>query len=189
LKNDFPAVHISTGDLLRNQVEMKTELGLKAKRFMDAGQLVPDELLLSIVLDKLKSSESINNGFILDGFPRTAVQAEALKNAGIEPQIVIALDVPDALLVERVTGRRLDPVTGKIYHIKFDPPPPEIANRLIQRSDDSAEKLNVRLQHYHQCLDAIHQFYKDKWVTVNGSQPKETVYTEIRKAIGMKSSL
>ena len=138
---EFNVVHISTGDELRYQVQQRTPLGIEAKRYMDAGALVPDDLMVSIVKDRMSHMDVLERGWLLDGFPRTATQVLALKEQGIEPDKLVLLDVPDALLVERCVGRRSDPVTGKIYHMTSNPPPPEIVSRLTQRSDDTAEAM------------------------------------------------
>ena len=142
---EYNVVHISTGDELRYQVKQNTSLGVEAKAFMDKGALVPDSLMVAIVQDRMSHMDVQERGWLLDGFPRTAAQAMALKEAGIEPDSLILLDVPDALLVERCVGRRSDPVTGKIYHMTSNPPPPDIVPRLTQRSDDTAEAMVIFL--------------------------------------------
>eukprot|EP00897_Mesotaenium_endlicherianum_P000455 jgi/Mesen1/1040/ME000122S00040 len=136
--------HISAGDLLRAEVAAGTEYGQQVKSFMDAGTLVPDEVVISIVKSKLNTPAALERGWLLDGYPRSASQAAALEMAGIRPDVFILLEVPDSILVDRVVGRRLDPETGKIYHLSFSPPESaEIAARLTQRSDDTEEKGSV----------------------------------------------
>jgi len=188
---DFGMVQLSTGDMLRAAVKEGTPLGKEADGFMRAGALVPDKLVIGLVEEKLKDKGILKKGWILDGFPRTAVQAEALHAHGCAPDKVIVLDVPDEVLLERVTGRRNDPVTGKIYHVKFNPPPKDVESRVVQRNDDTAEKLQPRLKAYHDNLDAILKYYtaperKTKVVRVNGNRKADEVYVEVRKEISSK---
>lgn len=184
IKENFGVIHLSTGDILRAAVKEGTSLGLQAKAFMDAGQLVPDELIISVVCDRLKQQDCLNNGWLLDGFPRTRKQAEALAKEELIPDSFILLDVPENALVERVSGRRTDPVTGKIYHMKFSPPEnDDIAKRLIQRSDDTAEKIVVRYREFQSHIDAIRSFYEDKMILVDGTIPKEEVSNSVISAL------
>ena len=112
---------------------------------MDNGKLVPDELIINVVTERLKEADCVKHGWLLDGFPRTRAQAQALNSAGMIPDAFILLSVPEEILVERVTGRRTDPVTNKIYHLKFNPPEnSEVTARLVQRSDDTKEKIVSR---------------------------------------------
>jgi len=185
---DLGFVHMSTGDMLRAAVKAGTPLGQQADGFMKAGKLVPDELVIGIVNDKMKEPEVKKKGWILDGFPRTAVQAQALKDAGCQPDKVILLAVPDDIILERITGRRSDPVTNMIYHVKFKPATdPEIAARLIQRSDDSAEKLAPRLKAYHDNVEAILTFYKKekgvKVVNIDGNRAPDVIYGEVKNQL------
>lgn len=170
IKKQFGVVHLSTGDILRAAVKDGTELGLKAKGYMDAGKLVPDDLIIGVVQDRLKQPDCQSQGWLLDGFPRTRVQANALEAAGMTPDCFILLDVAEDVLVERVTGRRTDPETGKIYHMKFSPPESEeVAARLIQRSDDTAEKVIIRFRDFQANIDSVRELYEDKMVWVDGS--------------------
>eukprot|EP01013_Petalomonas_cantuscygni_P002024 TRINITY_DN12049_c0_g1_i1.p2 TRINITY_DN12049_c0_g1~~TRINITY_DN12049_c0_g1_i1.p2 ORF type:complete len:254 (-),score=74.01 TRINITY_DN12049_c0_g1_i1:175-936(-) len=164
LKKNFGVRHISTGDVLRDHVKRGTPLGLKAKSFMDAGKLVPDELMINLIKEEVKGAK---NGWLIDGMPRTKVQAEAMSKMGLEPQVFISLDVPDEILEERIVHRRTDPVTGEIYHLKFKPPPKEVVSRLQHRSDDTAEKLKNRLVAYHSNLETVKEFYQTKGTLVN----------------------
>ncbi|MFN9981871.1 MAG: adenylate kinase family protein, partial [bacterium] len=123
IKELYDVVHLSTGDILRAAVAARTPVGIVAKGYMDAGKLVPDEVIINIVKDRLQEEDCQTRGWLLDGFPRTKAQAEALKEAGVCADCFIFLNVPDEILVERVVGRRTDPVTGKIYHVKYFPPP------------------------------------------------------------------
>lgn len=128
----YGLVHISVGDLLREQVADGTEAGKKAKGFMDTGNLVPDEVVVDMVVDRLGQADVQRAGWLLDGYPRSASQAEAIEQRDIKPDVFLLVNVPDEVIVERVVGRRTDPETGAIYHLKFSPPPPEIEDRLVQ---------------------------------------------------------
>ena len=125
--------------MLRAAVKDKTKLGMKAKEYMDSGQLVPDDLIINVVVERLKQPDCQRQGWLLDGFPRTRTQADALKEFGIEADAFILLDVPQEVLVERVTGRRTDPETGKIYHMTFSPPSDLSNEASSKRSDDTEE--------------------------------------------------
>ncbi|KAL6274918.1 hypothetical protein ACE6H2_025610 [Prunus campanulata] len=159
----FGLVHISTGDLLRAEVSSGTEIGNKAKEFMNAGRLVPDEVVTAMVTARLSREDAKENGWLLDGYPRSFNQAQSLQSLKIIP------DVPDEILIDRCIGRRLDPVTGKIYHLKsFPPETEEIKARLITRPDDTEEKVKSRLEIYKKNADAISTTYshimkKDNW--------------------------
>ncbi|CAL1165718.1 unnamed protein product [Cladocopium goreaui] len=143
IKDKYGFVHISTGDILRENVKKGTELGKKAKGFMDSGApgakvvtLVPSELIVDLVKDRLLQDDVKEKGCLLDGFPRAPDQAQAMVDAGLDVEKFLVIKVPDDTLVERGCGRRLDPETGEIYHLKFRPPPEEAVDRLIHRSDD-----------------------------------------------------
>jgi len=180
IKKDYGVVHISTGDLLRDAVAAGSDLGKQAKAYMDQGQLVPDDLIIGIVQDRLNEQDCKDRGWLLDGFPRSPGQADALNAAGVIPDIFLVLDVPDEVLIERVTGRRLDPVTGKIYHLKFDPPPSgEILNRVIQRSDDTEAKIRVRLDNYKANVASVESRYTAIMKRIDGNRKKESVYQSI----------
>ncbi|KAG7376777.1 hypothetical protein PHYPSEUDO_012764 [Phytophthora pseudosyringae] len=148
-------VHLSTGDMLRQAIRDGTSLGKQAQGYMDGGQLVPDELIVGVVLERLAQPDCQARGWLLDGFPRTEAQAQALLAARTTPDCVLALDVPDEEVVKRIAGRRLDPETGKTYHVEFNPPPPEIADRIIQRSDDTEETVRTRLEQFHAHSEAV----------------------------------
>ena len=154
--------------MLRASVAAGTDVGKQAMDFMDAGQLVPDEVIIAVVKERLSEADTVANGWLLDGFPRTHAQAEALADAGVSADCFIFLNVPDDVLVERVVGRRTDPETGKIYHMKFSPPDDEeILARLEQRSDDTEEKVKVRLEQFHANVDAVKGSYTDIAVEVD----------------------
>lgn len=157
--------HISSGDMLRAAVKEGTAMGVAADRFMKAGQLVPDDVVIGMILDRIAKPDC-SGGFMLDGFPRTLPQAEALDaaltKAGVALDVVLLFEVPDALIVERGEGRRNDPITGKIYHIRFDPPPDEVVERLVHRSDDRREAIEKRLSYYHDWTSPIMPYYEGK---------------------------
>ena len=162
---------ISTGDLFREAIGNKTELGMKAKEFMDNGQLVPDSLTMSIVEERFKQPDC-QNGFILDGFPRTVFQAEELdkmlSKMGKKIDKVVALEVRDSEIVERITGRRISKSTGKIYHIKHNPPIDEKLEDLYQREDDTEEIVVKRLTAYKTQTAPVLDYYKsqDKVISI-----------------------
>ncbi|KAJ0403232.1 hypothetical protein ATCC90586_001639 [Pythium insidiosum] len=172
-------VHLSTGDMLRAAIAAGAPLGLQAKRFMDAGQLVPDELIVDVVLERVQRPDCAAQGWLLDGFPRTAAQAEAMLAQGVEPDLVLALDVPDDEVVRRISGRRVDPVTGRTYHVAFNPPPPEVATRVVQRSDDTEETVRQRLETFHTHCDAVVAAFEAtgrvQVVRCDGLQPKDAI--------------
>lgn len=164
LVDTYSIPHISTGDMLRAAVKAGTELGKRADGFMKAGDLVPDELVIAMVVERL-GADDCKPGFMLDGFPRTRPQAEALAKALDEASLgldaVVLIEVDDSLIVERIVGRRNDPETGRIYHMKFDPPPAEVAERLVQRKDDTEEACRARLSKYHSETAPIVPFYEE----------------------------
>lgn len=159
--------HISSGDMLRAAVKDGTALGIEADRFMKQGKLVPDEVVIGMILERIARPDCAA-GFMLDGFPRTRPQAEALdaamRAAGVELDAVLVIEVPDALLEERAVGRRTDPETGAIYHLKYNPPPREIAARLIHRKDDTVEAVTTRIQKYHSETAPVIPFYMEKGI-------------------------
>lgn len=139
------------------------------------------------VSDRLAEEDCAKNGWLLDGFPRTQAQAQALADAGVSADCFIFLDVPDDILVERVVGRRTDPETGDIYHMTFSPPEDEeVLGRLVQRSDDTEEKVKVRLEQFHANVDAVKDSYTDIAVSVDGTQNPEEVSSTIADAIEAK---
>lgn len=185
--------HISTGDIFRANLQQGTPLGLEAKKFMDAGKYVPDELTNAIVKDRLAQPDC-QKGFILDGFPRTADQAAALElmlqDLGLKLDAVVNIQVPDELLVERAEGRRVCKACGATYHVKFNPPKAagvcdKCGGELYQRSDDNAEKVAVRLQEYHGKTAPVLAFYTEKGLVqaVDGNQSMEAVTAAIVTAV------
>ncbi|CAN8067789.1 unnamed protein product [Agarophyton chilense] len=182
--NKYGVVHISTGDMLRAAVRNSTPLGLKAKSYMDSGKLVPDDLVISMLKERITQPDCVQKGWLLDGFPRTAVQAQALGDAGILPSAVVVLEVEDDVLIERVVGRRSDPETGKIYHMTFSPPTdPQVAARLVQRSDDTEEKARVRLETYYTHAQSINDHYGAVLKKVDGNRSKNAVFDDLSAII------
>lgn len=155
--------HISTGDMLRAAVKAGTELGQQADAFMKRGDLVPDEVVIGMVIERIRMPDC-ERGMMLDGFPRTRPQAEALgvalQEAGLALDSVVLIEVPDERIVARIVGRRSDPETGRIYHLEFDPPPEDVAGRLVQRKDDTEEACVARLTKYHSETAPIIPFYE-----------------------------
>lgn len=182
-------LHVSTGDMLRAAVAAGTALGREAKGFMDAGALVPDSVVTGIVRDRLMDDDAAA-GVLLDGFPRTIPQAASLDamlaDAGIALDKVVLLEVPDALIVERITGRRTDPETGAIFHLTFDPPPPEVADRLVQRDDDVEDKVRARLEAYHAQTAPLIPYYDDqgKLACVDGVGELDQITARLLNALG-----
>jgi|CoawatStandDraft_6_1074263.scaffolds.fasta_scaffold02777_4 adenylate kinase len=165
LKTKFNISQISTGDMLRSAVSDKTELGISAKSYMDRGLLVPDELIINLVKLRIKDDDC-KNGFLLDGFPRTIPQAQAMKDANIFVDYVIEIQVPDNEIIERLGGRRIHPESGRIYHIKYSPPKEEgkddiTGESLIVRDDDIEETILQRLATYHDQTEPLVSFYSD----------------------------
>ncbi|XP_010244793.1 PREDICTED: adenylate kinase 5, chloroplastic [Nelumbo nucifera] len=176
----YGLVHISTGDLLRAEVSSGTEIGNKAKEYMETGRLVPDEIVIAMVKSRLSQQDAKEKGWLLDGYPRSSAQAQSLEQMKIRPDIYIVLDVPDEILIDRCVGRRLDPVTGKIYHIKnFPPESEEIKARLVTRTDDTSEKVKSRLTTYKKNAEAISSTYLNILNKIDGNRPKDVVFGEI----------
>ena len=174
---------VSTGDMLRSAVSQGSELGLEAKEYMEAGQLVPDQVIIGLIEDRLSESDA-SNGVLFDGFPRTIPQAEALSEI-TEVSAVISIEVPDEDIVNRIVGRRMDPETGEIYHVSFKPPPPEMASRLIQRKDDNEDTVRMRLAAYHEQTKPLGVWYGDMGIlaTVDGTGTIQEVSQSVAKAV------
>jgi len=184
IKENFGVVHLSTGDMLRAAVAAETEVGKAAKEFMDSGKLVPDNVIIGIVKDRLDEEDCKSKGWLLDGFPRTRAQADSLASAGVRADRFLFLNVPDEILVERVVGRRTDPVTGKIYHLTFSPPETdEVAARLEQRSDDTEEKVKVRLEQFRSNVAAVKGCYTNISVDIDGTGTPDDVAAAVGKAL------
>ena len=180
IKEHFGVPQISTGDMLRSAVKAGTELGVMAKKIMDAGGLVSDDIIINLVKERIAQPDCVN-GFLFDGFPRTIPQADALKAAGVPIDFVVEIDVADAEIVKRMSGRRVHPASGRTYHIDFNPP--QIPGQddvtgepLIQRDDDKEETVKKRLEVYHEQTEPLIDYYS-KWSTNGGSDAPR--YTKI----------
>ena len=191
LMSKFNIPQISTGDMLRAHVKNETKLGQKAKEFMAKGELVTDSLILEMMEVRFKEKDC-ENGFILDGFPRTIKQAEGLDNlfkkTNQKLNHVIVIDVEDDEIVSRMSGRRMHPESGRVYHIKYNPPKNEgkddITNEpLIIRDDDKEETVRNRLLVYHNQTKPLINYYHKNVITINGSQPIEKVKKSIIESI------
>ena len=174
---------ISTGDMLRSAVSQGTELGLEARGYMEAGKLVPDQVIIGLIEDRLSEPDA-SNGVLFDGFPRTIPQAEALSEI-TEVSAVISIEVPDEDIVNRIVGRRMDPETGEIYHVSFKPPPPELSNRLVQRKDDNEETVRMRLAAYHDQTKPLGDWYGNMGIlsSVDGTGTIQEVSRSIANAV------
>jgi len=178
---------ISTGDMLREARAKRTPLGLQAESYMQAGKLVPDDVVIGLIEERLKDADCAN-GFLLDGFPRTVAQAEALEEllarAGLKLDAAIQIDVPRDLLIERAVLRRLDKRTGQIYHLKYNPPPP--GAELEQRADDLPEVVEKRLDTYEEMTAALLPYYQNKNLLrrVDGTNTPAQVMAGILEAVG-----
>jgi len=166
LKDKFNIPQISTGDMLRAAIKENTKLGLEAKQFMDSGALVPDQLIIELVKERIQDSDC-KQGFLLDGFPRTIPQAEAMKEAAITIDMVIEIDVPDNVILDRLSGRRTHIASGRIYHIHNNPPKIQgkddvTGEDLVQRDDDKEETILKRLSVYHSQTKPLVDYYL-KW--------------------------
>ena len=148
-------MHISTGDLLRQEVKDKTPLGQQAEELMGEGKLVPDALVVELLVKRLERDDVRQGGWLLDGFPRTVSQLQAMQARDLVADAVVLLEVSDATVIARVEGRRTDPTTGKVYHLTNRPPPQDIVGRLVQRADDTREKIAERLIAYHSHIDPL----------------------------------
>ncbi|KAF7598197.1 MAG: adenylate kinase [Candidatus Dactylopiibacterium carminicum] len=163
IAEQFGIPQISTGDMLRAAVKAGTPLGLAAKAVMDAGQLVSDDIIIGLVKERLAQPDCAN-GYMFDGFPRTIPQADALKDSGVALDVVLEIDVPDAEIIERMSGRRVHAASGRTYHVKFNPPKAagkddETGEDLIQRDDDKEEVVKKRLDVYHAQTKPLVSYY------------------------------
>jgi adenylate kinase len=192
LTQDFPLAYIATGDMLRAAVTEGTPLGLEAKGFMDAGELVPDDVIIGVILERVQSDDA-RDGFLLDGFPRTIGQAEALGvelgKLGRRLTAVLLIDVPDEDIVKRISGRRVSK-TGRVYHVDFDPPKHEgrcdiDGTELIQRDDDKPDTVLKRLEVYHDQTSPLVAFYEDRGLLrrFDGTRAPTEVHDHIRATI------
>ncbi len=191
LTKHFDIPQISTGDMLRAAIKNGTELGKLAKSFMDAGKLVTDDIIIGLVKERIEQPDC-KNGFLLDGFPRTIAQADALKDAGVPIDAVIEIDVPDEEIVKRMSGRRVHPASGRTYHLVYNPPKvdgkdDETGEPLIQRDDDREAIVLDRLKVYHEQTAPLVDYYQKEaaknptlvYLHVDGTRPIDEVQKEI----------
>jgi adenylate kinase len=193
LRRDFELPYYATGNILREAVENGTELGTKAKEYMDAGGLVPDELICAVIEERLDSGQA-DDGFLLDGFPRTIGQAEMLEQAlqkrGRRLTAALLIDAPDEEVVRRLSGRRTCAKNGHVYHVEFDPPKNEgvcdqDGSRLVQRDDDKPETVQKRLEVYHEQTEPLIQWYEQRGLLrrFDGGRTPEEVNSHIRATL------
>ncbi len=192
IKEKFNIPQISTGDMLRAAVSAGTPLGLEAKKVMDAGGLVSDELILGLVKERV-NEDDCENGYLLDGFPRTIAQADGMVSLGIDVEYVVEIKVEDSAIVSRMSGRRAHLASGRTYHIEFNPPKVEgkddvTGEDIVQRDDDKAETVKKRLDVYHEQTSPLVKYYTDlanqdgsntKYVSVNGMNDVNDVMNDI----------
>ena len=199
IAKEYQLPHISTGDIFRANLKEETELGKRAKSYMDKGELVPDDITIAMLLDRIHK-EDCKNGYILDGFPRTIPQAEALKEALAkkDEKIDLALDVEasDELIIKRMAGRRTCPACGAIYHIVTLPPKTDgICDRcgadLIQRKDDNEETVKNRLKIYHEVTEPLISYYKKEGILeeIDGAEELDKVFEKVKRIIHKRSRI
>lgn len=191
----FGIPQISTGDMLRAAVKAGSELGLQAKELMDNGKLVTDELVIALVKERIKQDDC-RSGFLLDGFPRTIPQADAMKEAGIKVDFVLEFDVPDEIIVERIIGRRVHAPSGRVYHVTFNPPKVEnkddvTGDELTTRKDDQEDTVRKRLVEYHDLTAPLVAYYQKeadagntKYFKLDGTRKVTEVSAELAKILG-----
>jgi adenylate kinase len=197
VKDRYQIPQISTGDMLRAALKEGTELGLKAKEYMDAGKLVPDDVIIGLVKERIKAPDC-EKGFLFDGFPRTIPQADAMKEAGVPIEAVVDIDVPDGEIIKRMDGRRVHLASGRTYHIVFNPPKEEgkddeTGEPLIQRDDDKEETVHKRLDVYHAQTEPLVDYYKGweksgesaapKYIRIDGVGKVEEIRDQIYAAL------
>ena len=176
IKEKYQIPQISTGDMLRAAVKAGTELGKAAKKVMDAGGLVSDDIIIGLVKERIQEPDC-EKGFLFDGFPRTIPQADAMKDAGVVIEAVVDIDVPDDEIIKRMSGRRVHLASGRTYHVVFNPPKEEgkddvTGEPLIQRDDDSEETVKQRLQVYHDQTEPLIGYYKEWETAGEAAAPK-----------------
>mgnify|MGYP003991242921 CR=1 FL=1 len=191
IKEKYNIPQISTGDMLRAHVKSGSELGVAAKKIMDEGGLVSDEIIMGMVKERI-TDDDCANGYLFDGFPRTIPQAEALKEAGVPIDAVVEIDVPDEEIIKRMSGRRVHLESGRTYHVIFNPPKvegkdDETGEDLIQRDDDQEETVKARLKIYHDQTEPLISFYSNEscnYVKVNGVGGVDEIKSQIFDGLG-----
>lgn len=188
IKNHFNIPHVSTGDMLREARHNKTQLGRQAEKYMEAGELVPDSVVIGIVQERLAAPDC-KRGFLLDGFPRTVEQAQALEDSRVQLDAVINIQVHRDLLVKRLSGRRICKQCGKAWHMEFNPPfghRCDCGGELYQRSDDASDTVNQRLDVYLAQTSPLIQWYQQRnlLITIDGAQNIDVVFAAILAALG-----
>jgi adenylate kinase len=192
LTQDFPLAYIATGDMLRQAVAEGTDLGLKAKSYMDAGDLVPDDVIIGVALERVEADDA-RDGFLLDGFPRTVGQADALEREmeqlGRKMTAALLIQVPDQDIVRRISGRRMSK-SGRVYHVEFDPPKHDgrcdvDGSPLFQRDDDKAEVVQARLDQYHTLTTPLIEYYENRGLLrrFDGTRSPTEVHDHIRATV------
>lgn len=193
IKAHFNIPQISTGDMLRAHVKQGTELGLAAKKIMDEGGLVSDDIIIGMVKARITEADC-TNGCLFDGFPRTLAQADALKDAGVSIDAVVEIDVPDEEIIKRMSGRRVHPTSGRTYHVVFNPPKvegvdDETGEPLIQRDDDREETVKERLRVYHDQTEPLIDYYST-WAEQGGDDaPRYAKVTGIGSVDGIRDEI
>lgn len=193
LKEKYNIPQISTGDMLRAAVKEGTPLELQAKQVMESGGLVSDEIILGLVKDRI-AKDDCANGFLFDGFPRTIVQAESLKNQGVEIDCVVEIDVDDEEITKRMSGRRVHLASGRTYHVIFNPPKAEgrddeTGEELIQRNDDQEETVRERLNVYHQQTEPLINYYSNWPASGESNAPKHVKINGIGKVEDIRDQI
>jgi adenylate kinase len=197
IKDKYQIPQISTGDMLRAAIKAGTELGKKAKGYMDSGGLVPDEVIIGLVKERIQEADC-QKGFLFDGFPRTIPQADAMKEAAVSIDAVVDINVPDAEIIKRMSGRRVHLASGRTYHVAFNPPKEEgkddvTGEALIQRDDDQEETVRNRIDVYHAQTEPLIDYYKSwessgesaapKYIRIEGVGKVEEIRDQIYSAL------
>jgi len=193
IKERYQIPQISTGDMLRAAVKAGTELGKKAKAVMDAGGLVPDDVIIGLVKERIKEPDC-QKGFLFDGFPRTIPQADAMKAAGVAIDAVVDIDVPDEEIIKRMSGRRVHLASGRTYHLVFNPPKVEgkddvTGEPLIQRDDDKEETVRKRLEVYHAQTEPLIGYYRNWESSGDAAAPKYIKIEGVGKVDGIRDAI
>lgn len=195
IMNEYKIPQISTGDMLRAAIKAGTELGKQAKAVMDAGQLVSDDIMIGLVQERIQEDDCAN-GFLLDGFPRTIPQADAMQDVGIKIDYVLEFDVADDVIVERMAGRRVHPGSGRVYHVQHNPPKQEnvddvTGEELVIRDDDKEETVRKRLAIYHEQTEPLVDYYRSlaaqgevKCEKIDGTQKVDAIHQELKALLG-----